>query len=218
MKKFLTLFMAILLVSCNGQGKDNKMDAKMAVQKTDKANLEYVTIGGGCFWCVQSTFQMLKGVDSVVSGYSGGFKANPTYEEVSTGTTGHAETIRVGFDPKVISYQRLMDVFFFLHDPTQLNRQGNDVGTQYRSVVFYKNETQHKETLEAIKTSVASKRWSGKYVTQVVPFEKFWPAETYHQDYYNQNPTQPYCSAVIGPEIARFKEHYSKLGWLKPNS
>lgn len=190
----------------------------MTVQKTDKTNLEYLTIGGGCFWCVQSTFQMLKGVDSVVSGYSGGYKANPTYEEVSTGDTGHAETVRIGFDPKVISYAKMMDVFFFLHDPTQLNRQGNDVGTQYRSVVFYNNETQHKETLEGIKTSEASKRWNGKYVTQVVPFEKFWPAETYHQDYYNQNPTQPYCSAVIGPEIARFKAHYGKLGWLKPNS
>jgi peptide-methionine (S)-S-oxide reductase len=149
---------------------------------------------------------------------SGGYKANPTYEEVSTGDTGHAETIRIGFDPKVISYAKIMDAFFFLHDPTQLNRQGNDVGTQYRSVVFYNNETQHKETLEAIKISEASKRWSGKYVTQVVPFEKFWPAETYHQDYYNQNPTQPYCSAVIGPEISRFKAHYGKLGWLKPNS
>ena len=217
MKKFLTLIMAFLLVSCNGQGKDNKMLQK-ATQPVDKPNLEYLTIGGGCFWCVQSSFEMLKGVNSIVAGYSGGYKANPTYEEVSTGDTGHAETVRIGFDPKVISYQRLMDVFFFLHDPTQLNRQGNDVGTQYRSVVFYNNETQHKETLEAIKTSVASKRWSGKYVTQVVPFEKFWPAETYHQDYYNQNLTQPYCSAVIGPEIARFKKHYGALGWLKPNS
>jgi peptide-methionine (S)-S-oxide reductase len=217
MKKLLTLIMAFLLVSCNGQGKDQS-SAKMTVQKTDKTNLEYVTVGGGCFWCVQSTIQMLKGVDSVVAGYSGGYKANPTYEEVSTGDTGHAETIRIGFDPKVISYAKIMDAFFFLHDPTQLNRQGNDVGTQYRSVVFYNNETQHKETLEAIKISEASKRWSGKYVTQVVPFEKFWPAETYHQDYYNQNPTQPYCSAVIGPEISRFKAHYGKLGWLKPNS
>lgn len=213
-KRYITLFMAFLLMSCNGQNSAEDTP-QMATLPKDKPNLEYVTVGGGCFWCVESVVKMLKGVDSVISGYSGGYKANPTYEEVSTGTTGHAETIRIGFDPKVISYAQIMDAFFFLHDPTQLNRQGNDVGTQYRSVVFYSNEKQHHETLKAIKNSEASGLWKGKYVTQVVPFEKFWPAEKYHQDYYNRNSTQPYCSAVIGPEIARFKEHYGKLGWLK---
>jgi peptide-methionine (S)-S-oxide reductase len=217
MKKIITLIVALLLASCNGQSKDTEISKKVA-QQIDKTNLEYVTIGGGCFWCVQPCFEMLKGVESVVSGYSGGYKANPTYEDVSSGETGHAEVIRIGFDSKVISYKKLMDVFFFLHDPTQLNRQGNDVGTQYRSVVFYNDETQKKETEEAIKASEATGKWSGKYVTQVVPFEKFWSAEAYHQDYYDVNPTQPYCSAVVGPKIAKFKKYYSELGWLKPNS
>ena len=132
------------------------------------------------FWCVESCFNMLKGVDSVISGYSGGHKANPTYEEVCTGDTGHAEVVQIAYDPAVISYKQLMEVFLFLHDPTQLNRQGNDIGTQYRSVVFYNSEEQ-KETEEALKESEAKQQWNGKYVTQVVPFEKFWPAEAYHR-------------------------------------
>ncbi|SEG01463.1 peptide-methionine (S)-S-oxide reductase [Halpernia humi] len=217
MKKILTLFMAVLLVSCNGQSKENS-NTQMANPTADKPNLEYVTVGGGCFWCVEAPLESVKGIESVVSGYSGGFVANPTYEQVSTGETGHAEVVRIGFDPKVISYKQIMDIFFFLHDPTTLNRQGADVGPQYRSVVFYSNQKQKKETEEAMKISEASGRWSGKYVTQIVPFEKFYPAEKYHQNYYDKNPQQPYCSIVIGPKIAKFKEHYGKLGWLKPNS
>jgi len=211
MKKVFFLILSLLLVSCQGQEKrkstvkQNKMENKLA----------YATIGGGCFWCVESCFNMLKGVDSVVSGYSGGHKANPTYEEVCTGDTGHAEVVQIAYDPAVISYKQLMEVFLFLHDPTQLNRQGNDIGTQYRSVVFYNSEEQKKETEEALKESEAKQQWNGKYVTQIVPFEKFWPAEAYHQGYYKENPNQPYCSAVVGPKIQKFKKYFGEKGWLK---
>ncbi|MCT4127325.1 peptide-methionine (S)-S-oxide reductase MsrA [Elizabethkingia anophelis] len=212
MKKVFFLILSLLLVSCQGQEKrkstvkQNKMENKLA----------YATIGGGCFWCVESCFNMLKGVDSVISGYSGGHKANPTYEEVCTGDTGHAEVVQIAYDPAVISYKQLMEVFLFLHDPTQLNRQGNDIGTQYRSVVFYNSEEQKKETEEALKESEAKQQWNGKYVTEVVPFEKFWPAEAYHQGYCKENPNQPYCSAVVGPKIQKFKKYFGEKGWLKP--
>lgn len=181
----------------------------------EQKKLEFVTFGGGCFWCVESCFNLLKGVDSVISGYAGGHKANPTYEEVCTGETGHAEVVQIGFDPEIISYEQLMDIFFFLHDPTQLNRQGNDIGTQYRSVIFYKDEAEKEKAGAALKTSEASGKWSGDYVTEITPLPEFYAAEKYHQGYYNENPTQPYCSAVVGPKIAKFKKHYGELGMLK---
>ena len=181
----------------------------------EEKNLQQLTFGGGCFWCVESCFNLLKGVKSAVSGYSGGHKEHPTYEEVCTGETGHAEVVQITYDPSVISYEQLMDIFFFLHDPRQLNRQGNDIGTQYRSVIFYKDEEEKKKAEHAIQVSEASGRWPGKYVTELAKFEKFWPAESYHQGYYNANPNQPYCSAVVGPKIQKFKKHYGELGWLK---
>ncbi|WHF50710.1 peptide-methionine (S)-S-oxide reductase MsrA [Chryseobacterium gotjawalense] len=213
MKKLLILIISIFLISCNGQ--ENK---KLVTnnKKMDKQNLEYVTFGGGCFWCVESCFNLLKGVDKVISGYSGGHKENPTYEEVCTGETGHAEVVQIAYDPKIISYEQLMDVFFFLHDPTTLNRQGNDIGTQYRSVIFYKDDAEKAKAEEAMKKSEASGKYSGKYVTEITKLEKFWPAEQYHQGYYEANPTQPYCSAVVGPKIAKFKKHYGELGMLRP--
>jgi len=213
MRRSITLILFMLLLSCEGQ---QKINSHKNLDKSMSDKLEYITIGGGCFWCVQPQFEMLKGVHSVVSGYSGGDKANPTYEEVCTGKTGHAEVIQIEFDPSVISYAQLMDVFLFLHDPTQLNRQGNDIGTQYRSIVLYRNEKQKEGTEKILKESEARQDWKGKYVTQVVPFEKFWPAESYHQDYYFENPTQPYCSVVTGPKIQKFLDHYSSLGWLDP--
>lgn len=209
MKKILILMISALLMSCHGQ------EPKKTVinnKKMDEQNLEQITFGGGCFWCVESCFNMLKGVKSVVSGYSGGHKDQPTYEEVCTGETGHAEVVQITYDPKIISYAQLMDIFFFLHDPTQLNRQGNDIGTQYRSVIFYKDEAEKKEAEAELKKSEASGRWNGKYVTEFAPLVKFWPAEQYHQGYYKANPTQPYCSAVVGPKIAKFKKHYGELG------
>ena len=181
-------------------------------------NLQQITFGGGCFWCVESCFNMLKGVESAISGYSGGYKDNPTYQEVCTGETGHAEVVQITYDPSLISYEQLMDIFFFLHDPTQLNRQGNDIGTQYRSVIFYKDEAEKQKAEEAIQRSKTSGRWEGEYVTELAKFEKFWPAEQYHQGYYNENPTQPYCSAVVGPKIQKFKKHFGELAMLKSDT
>ena len=180
----------------------------------DNNNLETIVFGGGCFWCVESCFNLLKGVEAAISGYSGGHKENPTYQEVCTGETGHAEVVQITYNPSIISYEQLMDVFFFLHDPTQLNRQGNDIGTQYRSVIYYKDETEKQKAEQAIKASQESGRWTGTYVTELAPFEKFWPAEQYHQGYYNENPTQPYCSAVVGPKIHKFKKYFGELGML----
>ena len=213
MNKILVILMCFILSSCNGQEAKKSLTKN---QKMDNKNLEYITFGGGCFWCVEGAFEYLNGVESVVSGYSGGHKNNPTYEEVCTGETGHAEVVQIGYDPKIVSYEQMMDVFFFLHDPTQLNRQGNDIGTQYRSVIFYKDEAEKVKAEKAIKHSEASGRWYGKYVTELAKFEKFWPAEQYHQGYYETNPNQPYCSAVVGPKIAKFKKHYGELGMLKP--
>ncbi|NAW52281.1 peptide-methionine (S)-S-oxide reductase MsrA [Elizabethkingia argentiflava] len=177
--------------------------------------IAYATLGGGCFWCVEACFYMLKGVLSVVSGYAGGGKENPTYEEVCSGGTGHAEVVHLKYDPNVISYLQIMEVFLFLHDPTQLNRQGNDIGTQYRSVVFYSDQEQKIQTEKALEISQLKKEWKGEYVTQLLPFEKFWPAEVYHQEYYKNNPHQPYCSTVVGPKIRKFKKYFGDKGWLK---
>jgi peptide-methionine (S)-S-oxide reductase len=180
----------------------------------DKQNLEYVTFGGGCFWCVESCFNLLKGVDSCLSGYAGGKTEKPTYEEVCSGNTGHAEVVQIGYDPNIISYDQLLEIFFFLHDPTQLNRQGNDIGTQYRSVIFYKDEVEKHHAEEALKISEDSGKYDGKYVTEFTKLDVFYPAEKYHQGYYEVNPNQPYCSSVVGPKIAKFKKHYGELGML----
>ncbi|HBR11475.1 MAG TPA: peptide-methionine (S)-S-oxide reductase [Chryseobacterium sp.] len=212
MTRYLLIILSFILISCNGQDKKVK---SLTNQTMDNNHLEHATIAGGCFWCVESCFHMLKGVSSVTSGYSGGHKDNPTYEEVCTGTTGHAEVVEITFDPKIISYKQLLEVFWFLHNPTTLNRQGNDVGTQYRSAIFYHSEKQKLEAEESMKASEAKQEWNGKYVTEIVPFQKFWPAEAYHQGYYNANPNQPYCSAVVGPKIQKFKKHFGELGWLK---
>ena len=178
-------------------------------------NKEIATIAGGCFWCIESCFNMLKGVDSVLSGYSGGHTENPTYKEVCTGETGHAEVVQITFDPTVITYEQILDIFWFLHNPTTLNRQGEDIGTQYRSSIFYHSLEQKDKALTSLKASEDRQDWEGKYVTEIVPFEKFWSAEDYHQGYYNDNPDQPYCSAVVGPKIQKFKKHFGELGWLK---
>lgn len=169
---------------------------------------EVATFGGGCFWCIEAIFNELRGVEKVESGYSGGNVANPTYEEVCTGTTGHAEVIQITFDPKVISYRELLQVFFTLHDPTTLNRQGADVGTQYRSAVFYQNDSQRKTAEEVIKEVDAAKTWKRPIVTEVVPFKSFYKAEDYHQEYFEKNPRSSYCQAVIEPKIVKLREYY----------
>lgn len=169
---------------------------------------EVATLGGGCFWCTEAVFDELKGVEHVESGYSGGTVPTPTYEQVCTGTTGHAEVVQIAFDPKVISYKEILQVFFTVHDPTTLNRQGADAGTQYRSVIFYHNEEQKKTAEQVIKEIEAAKIWDAPIVTQVVPSKAFYMAEDYHQEYFKRNPYQGYCRVVIAPKVAKFREHY----------
>ena len=171
---------------------------------------EIATLGGGCFWCTEAVFKELKGVVKVESGYSGGTVANPTYEDVCTGRTGHAEAIQITFDTDVISYKDILGIFFTVHDPTTLNRQGGDVGTQYRSVIFYHNEEQLEVANQVIQEVNAARIWDAPIVTQVVPFTTFYKAEEYHQDYFKNNPGQSYCRVVIAPKVRKFREHYKE--------
>ena len=173
------------------------------------AELETATLAAGCFWCVEAVFDDLKGVEDVVSGYSGGRTENPTYRQVCDGNTGHAEVAEIKFDPSVISFKDILRVFFSVHDPTTLNRQGNDVGTQYRSAVFYHNEDQKRDAEEVIKEVTDEGVYDRPIVTEVVPFEKFWPAEDYHQEYFLNNPNQPYCTAVVAPKVKKFRQKFA---------
>lgn len=172
--------------------------------------LETATLGAGCFWCVEAIFQQLKGVHRVVSGYAGGRVENPTYEQVCTGTTGHAEVVQITFDPEEISFEELLYVFWRTHDPTTLNRQGADVGTQYRSVIFYHDEGQKAVAERSKNEAEASGLWPNPIVTEIVPFRNFYPAEEYHQDYYLQNPNQPYCRAVIDPKLQKLRNEFGE--------
>lgn len=173
---------------------------------------EVATLAGGCFWCLDAAFRLLKGVTKVESGYAGGTRPNPTYEQVCTGATGHAEVAQVTFEPSIISYRDLLDVFFTIHDPTQLNGQGADIGTQYRSAIFPHTEAQRQEAERAIKELEASGAWDAPIVTSIEPMQAFYPAETYHQDYYARNSRQPYCQAVIAPKIAKLRKmHLERL-------
>jgi peptide-methionine (S)-S-oxide reductase len=170
--------------------------------------VETATLAGGCFWCLEAAFQELKGVESVESGYSGGTVPNPSYEAVCTGRTGHAETVQVRFDPSVISFRDLLEVFFTIHDPTTLNRQGPDHGTQYRSAVFYHSPDQKATAEQVIAALEAEKIWDQPIVTQVAPLEAFYPAEEYHRDYFRRNPGQGYCQIVIAPKVAKVRKAY----------
>lgn len=173
---------------------------------------EVTTMAGGCFWCLEAVFDELNGVDDVVSGYSGGVVPNPTYRHVCTGETGHAEVVQVTFDPDVISYRDLLKVFFSIHDPTTMNRQGGDVGTQYRSAIYYHSEEQKKIAEEVIAELTSEKLWNDPLVTEVAPLKKFYPAEMYHQEYFKRNPDQGYCRMVIAPKVAKFrKQHIERL-------
>ena len=169
---------------------------------------ETATLAGGCFWCLEAAFQQLKGVSRVASGYAGGTVPNPSYEAVCTGSTGHAEVTQVEFDPAVIAYRDLLDVFFTIHDPTTLDRQGADVGTQYRSAIFYQSPEQERVAREVIARLVAEKVWDDPIVTEVVPLTAFYPAEAYHRDYYTRNANQPYCRAVIAPKVAKLRKQF----------
>lgn len=168
------------------------------------------TLAGGCFWCTEAIFKRLKGVEEVVSGYSGGARENPTYDQVSSEATGHAEAIQVEFDPKIIPFEKILEIFFHLHDPTTMNRQGNDIGSQYRSVIFYHNEDQKEKALK-VRDEIADEGiWKDPILTEIVPFEQFYPAEEYHQNYYDNNKNQGYCSYVIGPKIHKLLKEYSR--------
>ena len=169
---------------------------------------EVITLGGGCFWCIEAVFNELKGVDKVESGYSGGSAANPTYRQVCSGTTGHAEVVEVTFDPKVISLKDILGVFLTVHDPTTLNRQGPDVGTQYRSAIFYRTEAQKTLSEQVIKEAQVAKLFKDPIVTEITPFKAFYKAEDYHQEYFKLNGQAPYCRFVIAPKMAKFREHY----------
>lgn len=171
------------------------------------SNLEVATFGAGCFWCIEAMFQDLKGVEKVASGYTGGHVGNPTYKEVCTGTTGHAEVLQIHFNPNIISYQELLEALWVAHDPTQLNRQGNDIGTQYRSAIYYHSAIQ-KEAAEASKTAAAA-QFSQPIVTEITAFEKFYPAEDYHTDYFNLHGENPYCSNVVAPKVKKFRSKFA---------
>ena len=169
------------------------------------------TFGNGCFWCTEAIFQQLKGVESVLPGYTGGKIKNPSYREVCTGATGHAEAIEIVYDPKVISYRTLLEVFFYTHDPTTLNRQGNDVGTQYRSAIFFHNPTQKAEAKQIIEQLTAEKVYDDPIVTEISPYEVFYVAEEYHKNYYENNKNQGYCRAVISPKLDKFLKKYGSM-------
>ncbi|HXI64757.1 MAG TPA: peptide-methionine (S)-S-oxide reductase MsrA [Gemmatimonadales bacterium] len=169
---------------------------------------EVATLAGGCFWCLEAAFQDLKGVENVQSGYAGGRVANPSYEDVCTGTTGHAEVVQITFDPQVVSFEDLLHVYFTIHDPTTLNRQGADVGTQYRSAIFYHSPEQKATAERVIAELQAQKLWDEPVVTELKPLTAFYPAEEYHRDYFRRNPTQGYCQAVIAPKVAKVRKLY----------
>ncbi|CAL8069639.1 unnamed protein product [Orchesella dallaii] len=192
---FITASILILTVR-------SEIESEMAAP----AGRQLATVAGGCFWCIEAVYNMHKGVHSAISGYMGGPKDKPTYEEVCKGTTGHAEVVQVAFDPEIVSYAELLEVFWKVHDPTTLNRQGNDVGTQYRSAIFYHDDEQ-KRIAEASKAAAEEAQlYSGHIVTEITNASKFFPAEGYHQEYYKNNPDQGYCRAVVGPKLKKFKE------------
>jgi len=174
----------------------------------EQGEKQIATLGGGCFWCLEAVFDDLNGVESVESGYMGGQLASPTYEEVCGGDTGHAEVVQVGFDPAIVSFRDILEVFFVIHDPTTLNRQGNDAGTQYRSAVFYHSEQQKAQSEEVIARLDGAGLWSNPIVTEVVAASRFYVAEGYHQEYFERNPRQPYCMAVVQPKVAKFRKHF----------
>jgi peptide-methionine (S)-S-oxide reductase len=169
---------------------------------------EVATLGGGCFWCLEAVYDDLKGVESVESGYMGGHVSEPTYKQVCAGDTGHAEVVRITFDPGIVSYREILEVFFVIHDPTTLDRQGNDVGPQYRSAIFYHSPEQKRVAAEVVASLTAGKVFPKPIVTEVTPADTFWVAEDYHQEYFANNPAQPYCMWVVAPKVQKFRKHF----------
>jgi len=205
---FWSILVLTALLTFAAGGEAMTTNTPDAAARADSVSQETITLGGGCFWCMEAIFQQVKGVRSVESGFSGGTVPRPSYEEVCTGKTGHAEVVQVTFDPRIISLHDLLTIFFTLHDPTTLNRQGADAGTQYRSVIFYRTPEQKSVAATVMKEIQAAGIWNGPLVTQVVPFEAFYKAENYHQDYFEQNRSQPYCQIVIEPKVRKFREKF----------
>ena len=198
---FMLFFMLSALVIVGGQDKSSLMEGKGLESNMGSDKNEYTTFGGGCFWCMEAVFERLEGVKSVTSGYAGGTKEDPTYEEVCSGRTGHAEVVQIEYDPTVISFEELLDVFWKAHNPTTLNRQGADIGTQYRSIILYHNEAQRKAAEQS--KEKAARVFSDQIVTEIEPLKKFFRAEEYHQDYYDKNPYAGYCAVVIRPKLKK---------------
>jgi len=184
------------------------MNAKASAEGAGAGVTEVATLGGGCFWCVEAVFDELRGVSSVESGYAGGRTENPTYEQVCSGATGHAEVVRVTFDPREVSFKEILEIFFTAHDPTTLNRQGADVGTQYRSVIYYHDERQREVAEQTIRELNEANIWDGTIVTEVAPLSNYYEAEEYHQEYFARNPGQGYCRAVVAPKVAKFRARF----------
>lgn len=210
MKSILSIIFMVLLVfstvNCREAGSDSNLKESESIMNNTSAKTDTATFGQGCFWCSEAIFERVKGVQSVVSGYAGGHVPNPTYEEVCTGKTGHAEVVQIIYNPDIVSYDDLLKIFWKTHDPTTLNRQGADVGEQYRSIILYHNEKQ-KEKAEYYKNELEkSGAWENPIVTQIVPFTKFYRAEDYHQNYFENNPNQGYCSFVIAPKVEKFEK------------
>lgn len=180
----------------------------MSNHETEFKQMQVATLGGGCFWCLEAVYEQIQGIANVVSGFSGGSVSDPSYEQVITGTTGHAEVVQLSFDPNQITFREILEIFFTIHDPTTLNRQGADIGPQYRSVILYHDETQQKIAKEVIAELEEEKIWNNSIVTEVTPFTVFYPAEDYHQEYYRKNPTQGYCRVVIAPKLSKFRKTY----------
>ncbi|HOH96070.1 MAG TPA: peptide-methionine (S)-S-oxide reductase MsrA [Candidatus Enterocola sp.] len=208
MKKLLFPLMIALLGSCSAQ---TKKETTKAQHNMGTQELDTITLGGGCYWCMEAVFQRMKGVVSSESGFSGGFVKNPAYREVCNGTTGHAEVVQIVFDKKVTSLEKILAVYFTIHDPTTLNKQGADEGTQYRSVVLYRNEKQKETILDAIKKLTEEKVYTDPIVTEISPFAVFYKADEYHQNYYNQNKQQPYCQYVVKSKVDKFEKLFSDI-------
>ena len=208
MTKYIFLFLLISLTACNKSKDNNNFKDQEIMETTTK--LDTATFGSGCFWCSEAIFERVKGVHKVISGYAGGTTENPSYEQVCTGKTGHAEVCQIIFDPSVVSFADLLKIFWKTHDPTTLNRQGADEGTQYRSVIFYHSDEQKKIAQHYKVELDKSGSWENPVVTEISPFTKFYPAEAYHQNYFANNPTQGYCSFVIAPKVEKFEKAFKE--------
>ncbi len=208
-----TILLSVLLplFGCAQNKNNTTVNKQEMTENIDSMQLDTATFGAGCFWCVEAVFQQMKGVHKVESGYAGGQVKNPSYKEVCTGTTGHAEVARIWFDPSVIGYETLLEIFWHSHDPTTLNRQGADKGTQYRSVIYYHNEAQKATAMASKDSTDASGLWPDPIVTEISAVPVYYPAEDYHQNYLENNPNQPYCSAVVGPKVQKVRKKFKNL-------